>query len=105
MQNKSLHSKTWRSVFYVSAGLAVLIAVGGALTVDADRPCEEKKDWRVDWIGSALVTCGLVFITFALSDGAIAPRGWHTSCELSMSLLLRRQIRTIWVPPALRATR
>jgi len=88
MQNTSLHSKTWRSVFYVSAGIAVLIAVGGVLTVDADRPSEEK-DKRVDWFGSVLITCGLVLVIFVLGDGAIAPRGWRTPCELSMSFLLR----------------
>lgn len=80
-----LHSKTWRSVFYVSAGIAVLIAVGGVLTVDPDQPSKEK-DKRVDWIGSALITSGLVLIIFVLSDGAIAPRGWRTPCKhLSMS--------------------
>ena len=93
-----MHSKTWRSVFYLSAGIAVLIAVGGVLTVDPDRPSEEK-DRRVDWLGSVLITCGLVLIVFVLSDGAIAPRGWRTPCELSMSSPLRERIRTIWEPP------
>ena len=44
-----------------SAGIATLIVVGGALTVDPDRPAEEK-DRRVDWVGSALITCGPVLI-------------------------------------------
>jgi len=79
-ENTSLHSKTWRSVFYVSAGIAALIAVGGALTVDADQPSEEK-DKRVDWFGSVLITSGLVLIIFVLSDGAISPHGWRTPCE------------------------
>ncbi|KAF9649381.1 MFS general substrate transporter [Thelephora ganbajun] len=72
-----LTNKTWRSVFYVSAGVAALIAVGGALTIDPDQPSEEK-DKRVDWFGSALITSGLVLIIFVLSDGAIAPHGWRT---------------------------
>jgi len=72
-----LTGKTWRSVFYVSAGLAALIALGAALTFDPDQPSEEK-DKRVDWVGSALITCGLVLIIFVLSDGAISPRGWRT---------------------------
>ena len=86
-----MHSKTWRSVFYVSAGIAALIAVGGLLTVDPDQPSEEK-DKRVDWIGSALITCGLILIIFVLSDGAISPRGWRTPCE---SHCLRQRIRAI----------
>jgi len=72
-----LTEKTWRSVFYVSAGIATLIAIGGLLTVDPDQPSEEK-DKRVDWIGSALITVGLVLIIFVLSGGAIAPQGWRT---------------------------
>lgn len=71
---------SWRSVFYLSAGIAVLIAVGGILTVDADKPSEEK-DKRVDWIGSALITGGLVLIIFVLNEASIAPRGWRTPCE------------------------
>jgi hypothetical protein len=74
------YSKTWPSVFNVSAGISALIAVGGCLTVDPDRPSEEK-DKRVDWIGSLLITSGLVLIIFVLSDGAIAPQGWRTPCE------------------------
>ena len=103
MENTSLHSKTWRSAFYLSAGIAALIAVGGALTVDPDLPSEEK-DRRVDWLGSVLITCGLVLIIFALGDGAIAPRGWHTPCKLlSMSCsVLRQRIRTNWESPARR---
>jgi len=101
MQNTSLHSKTWRSVFYCSAGIAALIAVGGALTVDPDQPSGEK-DRRVDWLGSVSITCGLVLIIFVLSDGAIAPRGWRTPCKLSMSSLLRQRIRTIWESSARR---
>lgn len=79
-----LHSNTWRSVFYVSAGIAALIAVGGALTVDSDQPSEEK-DKRVDWIGSLLITSGLVLIIFVLSDGGIAPQGWRTPCKYKCS--------------------
>lgn len=80
-----LHRRTWRSVFYVSAGIAVLIAIGGALTVDADQPSDEE-DRRVDWVGSTLITAGLVLIIFVLSDAAIAPRGWRTPCEYQCRL-------------------
>ena len=34
----------------------------------------------MDWVGALLVTAGLVFIVFFLSDGSIAPNGWRTGC-------------------------
>lgn len=40
-----------------------------------------EKDGRVDWLGGALVTAGLVLIIFVLSDGEVAPNKWATSCE------------------------
>ena len=37
---------------------------------------------RIDWFGAFLVTAGLTFIIFVLSDGSIAPDGWkpETGC-------------------------
>lgn len=57
-----------------------MIAVGGSLAVDPDRP-SELKDKRVDWFGSLLITSGLALVTFGLSDGPYAPQGWRTICE------------------------
>ena len=36
---------------------------------------------RVDWVGAILVTAGLTFIVFILSDGPTAPDGWKTGCR------------------------
>jgi len=72
-----LTAKTWRSVFYVTAGIAALIFIGGLLTIDPDQPSTET-DRRVDWFGSVLITSALILIIFVLSDGAIAPHGWAT---------------------------
>ena len=69
----------------MTAGIASLVAIGGFLTVDPDKPSEEE-DKRVDWIGSTLITGGLVLIIFVLSDAAIAPRGWRTPCEYQCRL-------------------
>jgi hypothetical protein len=40
-------------------------------------------DKRVDWIGAALVTVGLVCIQFSVSAGETAPHGWATGCKCS----------------------
>lgn len=72
-------------MFYLSAGIAALVAVGGMITVEPDQPSEEE-DKRVDWVGSALITAGLTLIIFVLSEAAIAPRGWRTPCEYQRSL-------------------
>jgi len=90
------HSTSWRSVFYVTAGMAALIAVGAMLTVDPDRPSEEK-DKRVDWIGSSLVTAGLVLIIFVLSYASNAPRGWRTPCKYQCCLASPADPRTLGI--------
>ena len=72
-----LTAATWRSVFFLLAGLGAACFVCGLLVIDKDLPSTEK-DRRVDWLGAFLVTAGLVLIVFILSDGSIAPDGWKT---------------------------
>ena len=73
-----LTAATWRSVFFLMAGLGAACFLGGLWVIDKDLPSTEK-DRRVDWLGALLVTAGLVLIVFVLSDGSIAPNGWGTS--------------------------
>lgn len=54
--------------------------ITGFFCIDADIPSTET-DRRVDWLGAFLVTAGLVFIVFVLSDGEVAPNKWATSCK------------------------
>lgn len=75
--------QTWRSVFYMSTGIAVLVCIGGYLTIDPDQRSPEQ-DRRVDWFGSFLITAALTLIIFVLSEGSIAPHGWGTSCKLDV---------------------
>lgn len=81
-----LTAATWRSVFFLMAGLGVLCIVGGIFTIDKDTPSEET-DRRVDWLGAFLVTSGLVFIVFILSDGSIADNGWSTSYIIALLVI------------------
>ena len=50
----------------------------GFFIFEKDEPSTEE-DKRVDWIGAALVTAGLVLIVFVLSDAPSAPKGWKNS--------------------------
>ena len=73
-----LTGATWRSVFFLFAGLGAACFAGGLIVIDKDTPSTEK-DRRVDWLGAFLVTAGLVLIVFVLSDGSIAPNGFATN--------------------------
>ncbi|KAJ8501416.1 hypothetical protein ONZ45_g12147 [Pleurotus djamor] len=72
-----LSSATWRSSFFVFAGIASCCLIGGVFTIDSDIPSTEKGG-RVDWIGAALVTTGLTLVTFVLSEGELAEDKWAT---------------------------
>ncbi|GAA5874370.1 hypothetical protein JCM1840_001362 [Sporobolomyces johnsonii] len=82
-------SDSWRSIFYVSAGIAALVGVGAFYAVPPDH--EKDNTLTVDWIGGGLITSGLVLLTFSLADGTSAPKGWKTPYVptlFSVSILL-----------------
>ncbi|KAI0076343.1 efflux transporter [Panus rudis PR-1116 ss-1] len=68
---------SWRTMFYVIAGLSVICIIGAFALIERD-PLSTEKDKRVDWIGVALITSGLILIVFVLSDGEVAPKQWKT---------------------------
>lgn len=72
-----LADEHWRGTFFLAAGLSALTLCGGALTMPPDK-VDLEADRRVDWIGAALVTAGLVLIVFVLGQGEIAPQRWKT---------------------------
>ncbi|KAI0636360.1 efflux transporter [Trametes polyzona] len=72
-----LTSQSWRSMFWFLSGIAALCCLGGAFSIDQDKPYE-LDDRRVDWLGAFLGTAGLTLIIFALSQGSIASDGWKT---------------------------
>lgn len=67
----------WRGTFFMAAGLSALTLIGGLLSMSPDK-VDWEADRRVDWIGAALVTAGLVLIVFVLGQGQIAPHQWRT---------------------------
>ncbi|KAF9478870.1 MFS general substrate transporter [Pholiota conissans] len=79
-------AKTWRSSFYLLGALTVLCFIGGLISIDKDVPSEEV-DKRIDWVGSFLVTAGLVLIVFVLSQGELAPDKWATPYIIVLLIL------------------
>lgn len=69
---------TWRGALYCVAGLAFAVSICAFFLIPNDG--SHSSDRRVDWIGAVLVTVGLIFLLFAVSDGENAPNGWKTSC-------------------------
>ncbi|SCV73125.1 BQ2448_7050 [Microbotryum intermedium] len=65
---------SWRTTFYISAGLGVIVVAGAQYFVPRDPP--RNMELTVDWIGAALITVGLTLFTFALADGSGV--GWNT---------------------------
>ncbi|KAF8621484.1 hypothetical protein AX15_007772 [Amanita polypyramis BW_CC] len=78
--------KTWRSNFYLSAGLTGFYVLIGFLVIDKDLPSTET-DRRIDWLGGFLITAGLVLIIFVLSDGEVAPNKWATPYIIACIIL------------------
>ncbi|KAJ7916041.1 MFS general substrate transporter [Mycena leptocephala] len=77
---------SWRSHFFMIAGVACFCAVGGFLIIDPDVPSNEN-DKRVDWLGAFLVTTGLVLLVFVLSQGSRAPSGWKSGYIVALLIV------------------
>ncbi|BGP57930.1 hypothetical protein JCM8202v2_005584 [Rhodotorula sphaerocarpa] len=80
---------TWRSVFFVSAGIGGLIALMALFVVPRDG--RKDRSLTVDWIGGAMITSAVTLLTFALADGEGSPDGWRTPyipTLLAVSVLL-----------------
>ncbi|KAJ7174024.1 MFS general substrate transporter [Mycena crocata] len=77
---------SWRSPFFLIAGVACLCAVCGLLLIDPDVPSTEE-DKRVDWLGAFLVTAGLVLLVFVLGQGSLASNGWKTPYIIALLIV------------------
>ncbi|KAK8869878.1 hypothetical protein IAR55_000446 [Kwoniella newhampshirensis] len=76
---------TWRGALFTMAGLAFAITVTAWFVVPRDPSI--TNDRRVDWLGAALVTVGLVFLQFVISDGESAPNRWKTSYIIALIIV------------------
>ncbi|KAM0504431.1 hypothetical protein ACHAP8_002840 [Fusarium lateritium] len=72
---------SWKWVFGALAIMAGMIAVAGVFCIPPSPPelrpehtSLRAKTAAVDWIGATLITCGLLALTFALTEGNVV--GW-----------------------------
>ncbi|KAH6911804.1 efflux protein [Coprinopsis sp. MPI-PUGE-AT-0042] len=80
-------AKTWRSNFYLMAGMTFLSFLCGIFCIRKDTPLPPGVDKRIDWLGTALVTAGLVLIVFVLGQGELAPQKWKTPYIIALLIL------------------
>ncbi|KZV97648.1 MFS general substrate transporter, partial [Exidia glandulosa HHB12029] len=81
---------TWRTPFYLMAGLCVLVFLLGYLSIDRDPPLAELQlghDRTIDWVGACLITVGLVLLTFSLAQGEVAEHGWRTPYIIALLVI------------------
>ncbi|KAI9464426.1 efflux transporter [Lactarius psammicola] len=78
-----LTKATWRTPIFLFSGIALAFMILGFFVFEEDEPSTEE-DKRVDWIGAALITAGLVLIVFVLSDSPTAHRGWKNPLIISL---------------------
>ncbi|KAF8319051.1 efflux transporter [Clavulina sp. PMI_390] len=82
--------KSWRSVFYFQAGMATLAATLALIFIapDTHHLALSAQDRRVDWVGAALITSGLVLLTFSLGDGETAtPSQWKSGYIIALLIV------------------
>ncbi|KAH6901343.1 efflux protein [Coprinopsis sp. MPI-PUGE-AT-0042] len=79
-------AKTWRSTFYLMAGITLLSFICGWFVIPPDIHVE-GKDKRIDWIGSFVVSAGLILVVFVLGQGELAERGWRTPYIIALLIL------------------
>ncbi|OCF35415.1 efflux protein [Kwoniella heveanensis BCC8398] len=76
---------TWRGALFMLAGLAFAIIVAAFFVIPSDVAHSEDK--RVDWLGAALVTVGLILLQFVISAGETAPQGWKTGYIIALLII------------------
>ncbi|KAK0470437.1 putative efflux transporter [Desarmillaria tabescens] len=81
-----LTATSWRSPFYLISALTTVTFALGLYAIDNDRPSIEP-DRRIDWLGTVLVSAGLLLVVFVLSQGEVAPYQWKTSYIITLLFL------------------
>ena len=78
---------SWSAYFWIGAGLSFSTAIVAYFSIPSDY--QERKNLRVkmDWLGTILISSGLILVVFAITDSAHAPRGWATPYIYTLSII------------------
>ncbi|KAJ8522255.1 hypothetical protein ONZ45_g1154 [Pleurotus djamor] len=68
---------TWRSIFYIQAGLGFLFVALGWLVLPKTPPTHRYTK-GIDWGGAILSMTGIGLLTYSLADSTTASKGWAT---------------------------
>jgi MFS family permease len=70
----------WGWYFWVGTILAGITALTAYLTIPSDiqEKLNAPSKVKMDWLGGALIVCGLILFTFAVIDSSHAPQQWKT---------------------------
>ncbi|KAI0341364.1 MFS general substrate transporter [Trametopsis cervina] len=66
---------SWRTIYFLEAGLAALLCVTGWFILPADDH-SRRYTQGLDWIGALLSTSGLALLVYDLAESTTTPRGW-----------------------------
>ncbi|GAA98060.1 uncharacterized protein L969DRAFT_93321 [Mixia osmundae IAM 14324] len=80
---------SWRSVFYLQAGLTALFGITAFFVLPPNPTEEQGASKSIDWLGAALSTSGLAMLVFALTESQVV--GWRApfvSALLPISVVL-----------------
>ncbi|KAI9464425.1 major facilitator superfamily domain-containing protein [Lactarius psammicola] len=81
-----LTKPTWRTPMFLFAGVSFAWMILGFFVFEEDEPSTEE-DKRVDWIGAAMITVGLVLIVYVLSDSPSAHKGWKNPHVIALFIV------------------
>ncbi|KAI0684208.1 major facilitator superfamily domain-containing protein [Cytidiella melzeri] len=68
-------SASWRTIFWLQAGLAALLCVVGWFALPTDDN-SRRYTQGLDWVGAILSTSGLALLVYDLAESTATPRGW-----------------------------
>jgi MFS family permease len=83
---------TWRAVLWFFSGLGFFAALLAVLFVPKDSP--HPHDRRLDLVGAAMITTGLVLFQFTISFAGT--KGWKTPCTYAWWITLMPDIAALF---------
>ncbi|GJE97159.1 MFS general substrate transporter [Phanerochaete sordida] len=73
----SQSTASWRTIFWLQAGLAAALCVGGWFVLP-DDDVSQRYSMGLDWVGAILGTTGIGMLVSDLAESTVTPKGWAT---------------------------